>query len=197
MKKIKLILIFMLICMKGFSQDNRSAFTGTWVYENNDTIFKIQLKNGTLSYRNNTGYEEVIFGGYSLSVNNNIIEDYIKDTPNKINDMSKAPLSDIFILGRCYAPNYVGFIFYDQRIKHLDNTGIIGGGMRLLSPNTLHWTLDEEYGIWHATEGEFDGEHEFKDNTLKGFSVPIDVIMTKIEDDDSEDSSTPRPLHPL
>ena len=190
MKNIILFLATMLISIAAFSQSYRDKFVGTWVYESNDTVFTIKLQKGELTYANMPN-DKCLFGGYSLKVGGVMKENYINIMPTTITQDSYPPSSNIYIKGWAFSDFYAGFIFFDQRIKHLKGKGILGGDMRLLTSNTLKWTLDEEYGLWHACEGEYDDEnapeHEWE---IKGFSVPINVIMTKVQDggvDNSKD----------
>ena len=54
MKRIEFILCLLFISTVIFAQKeiaptkNLDAYTGTWVYQSNDTIFKIVLKKGTV-----------------------------------------------------------------------------------------------------------------------------------------------------
>ena len=48
MKRIYILLVFTFICVTAFSQANYDAFVGTWVYQKNDTIFKIKLQKGVV-----------------------------------------------------------------------------------------------------------------------------------------------------
>jgi hypothetical protein len=65
----------------------------------------------------------------------------------------------------------------------LNGEGISGGEMKLISPTRLHWTLDElsglqhilGYGLWIRD----DDMRPIRKETLRGFSVPTDVIMVK------------------
>lgn len=172
MKRIYVLLVFVLICIGVYSQVYNDAFVGTWVYQKNDTVFKIKLQKGVVQYKG-ADYQSAIFGGYYLSVKNNTIEDYIKTTPTFWDLEIPAPSCNIYIDGTSNMRNYLGFTFYDQRKKHLDGKGILGGTMDLLAPNKLHWKLDEKAGLWIMLEGS--GE----DMTPRGFSVPEDCIMMK------------------
>ncbi len=173
MKRICMILVFIFACIGVFSQANYDAFVGTWVYQKNDTVFKIKLQKGTTKYKSFKD-KPGIFGGYYLSVKGVVKEDYIKAIPATWN-ASISPLSsgNIYIDGISNTPDYLGFTFYDQRKQHINGTGIPCGKMELIAPNKLHWTLDEEDGLWAILEGSDE------DMTPRGFSVPIDVIMTK------------------
>ncbi|ADV42403.1 DUF6705 family protein [Bacteroides helcogenes] len=172
MKRICMILVFVLACIEVFSQANYDAFVGTWVYQKNDTVFRIKLQKGTMEF-GTMGDVPGIFGGYYLSVKGVVKEDYIKTMPTTWDAGVSAPSGNIYIDGFSITPNYLGFTFYDQRKQHINGTGIPGGKMRLIAPNKLHWELNEEEGLWAILEGS--GE----DMTPRGFSVPADVIMTK------------------
>lgn len=184
------MLVFLLINTICFAQASSDAFIGTWIYQNNDTIFKIKLQKGKITNSLIPQKDESVWGGYYLSINDNIKEDYIKIMPINQPNGAYYPASNIYIRAWCYTSDYLGFTFYDQRIKHINGEGIGGGGMRLLTPTTLRWTLDEEYGLWHAVEGSEDADKY----TLQGFSVPIDVIMTKEVEDIELDSEGLRPF---
>ena len=109
-------------------------------------------------------------------------EDYIKPMPT-IWDVStsSAIVNNIYIDASGNVPNFLGFTFYDQRKKHLNGEGLLGGKIELLASNKIHWTLNEWEGLWYMLEGE----REEGDNrpgireSMIGFSVPTDVIMIK------------------
>ncbi len=173
MKRICMILVFVLACIEVFSQANYDAFVGTWVYQKNDTVFRIKLQKGIV--KTSIAAYSNVFGGYYLCVKGIVKENYIKTLPTiwDVKMSTSAPSYNIYIDASSNTPNYLGFTFYDQRKKHINGKGIPGGKMRLIAPNKLHWTLDEEDGLWAILEGS--GE----DMTPRGFSVPADVIMTK------------------
>ncbi len=190
MKKIILFLATMLISIAAFSQSYRDKFVGTWVYESNDTVFTIKLQKGEFII-NTRPNMECLFGGYSLKVGGVMNENYIKTMPTTMTQDSYPPSSNIYLYGWAYSLTHASFTFFDQRIKHLKGEGIFCGKLLLLNPDTLRWTLDEEEGVWYACEGEFDDENEPEHEwEIKGFSVPINVIMTKVQDggvDNSKD----------
>lgn len=175
MKNIILIFIFICFYFEGFSQNNYDPFVGTWVYQKNDTVFKVKLQKGIIVYPDDNSESTAIFGGYSLSVKGIMKENYISQPPYRWVPDGKAPSKNIYIDGSFYEPKSLGFTFYDQRIKHVDNSGIPKGEMHLIAPNKLHWILNEKEGLWWRVEGT-DIPYE-----LKGFSVPVNVIMTKEE----------------
>ena len=172
MKRIYLLLIFVFACMGVSAQANYDDFVGTWVYQKNDTVFRIKLQKGVKIYTT-TKKRIKVFGGYFLSVKGVVKEDYIKTIPATWDAGVLASLGNIYIDAFSDTPNYLGFTFYDQRKKHINGTGIPAGEMWLLAPDKLHWILDEKDGLWARLEGS--GE----DMTPRGFSVPVDVIMTK------------------
>ena len=158
---------------------NLDTYVGTWKYQSNDTIFKIVLQKG--QSKSHYAVYDCLFGGYSLSVNNNIIEYYWKPLPIS-RDYSQPRPNNLYIWAsnnsisaKDIDPNYIGVIFYDQKKKHFGGKGITGGYIRLLAPNRIQWKLDEKTGI----NNEMDMEE--RDEMIKpiGFSVPSDVIMIK------------------
>ena len=76
-------------------------------------------------------------------------------------------------LGLCVIANEPPMIytvdFYDKQKKHRNGHGIVAGNISLLSPTKIHWTLNEEAALFETGIAPI------------GFSVPIDVIMTKEE----------------
>lgn len=176
MKRIYFFFILVLMGLNVFSQANYDAFVGTWIYQKNDTVFKIRLQKGIMYYYSGR-VRTVMFGGYSLNVKSVFIEDYIKPIPEKwFERESTAPSNNIFIEAVSDTPDYLSFTFYDQRKQHADGKGLSCGSMDLITPNKLHWKLNEYEGLWWRYEGTEEGVP-----ALRGFSVPDDVIMTKEE----------------
>lgn len=64
-----------------------------------------------------------------------------------------APSLHIFIIGDDYDATRLKVKFFDQRMKHVEGEGLWGGRMKLIAPNKLHWTLNEDEGRWWAVEG--------------------------------------------
>ena len=177
MNRLLFCFAFFLVCLSLSSQVNYDDFVGTWVYQKNDTIFKIKLQKGRVSYDNAI----VLFGGYSLSVRGVVTDNYIGGTiPSVWNVYDPAPSKNIYIDGFGNTLNRVGITFYDQRKKHLNGEGIGGGVIRLIAPNKIHWTLNEREGLWPYLEGE-QVEGPTIEEAIQGFSVPTDVIMIKEE----------------
>ena len=182
MNRLLFCFAFFLVCLSVSSQVNYDSFVGTWIYQKNDTIFKIKLQKGMVSYDNAV----VLFGGYSLSVCGVVTDNYIGGTIPFVWDVyNPAPSKNIYIVVyyNDQFPARQGFMFYDQRKKHLNGEGIGGGKIELIAPNKIHWTLNERKGLWHYLEGEPIEGRELPtiEEAIQGFSVPTDVIMIKEE----------------
>ena len=86
MKTIKIILLLLLISNSLIAQKiniditfytkNLGAYEGTWVYQSNDTIFKIVLQKGPIVYPDGVAIDGLL-GGYFLSVKGDILENYL------------------------------------------------------------------------------------------------------------------------
>ena len=180
MKKLIVLIVFISACMSVYSQVNYNSFVGTWIYQKNDTVFKIKLQKGKRSHVDNI----TLFGGYSLGVRGVVTDNYIGSTIPSVWDVhSPAPSKNIYIVASGNTLNRVGTTFYDQRKKHLNGKGIGGGVIKLITPNKIHWTLNEREGLWPWLEGERIEGEDFPtiEEAIQGFSVPTDVIMIKEE----------------
>ena len=179
MNRLLLCFAFFLVCLNVSSQVNYNSFVGTWIYQKNDTVFKIRLQKGTMNYG-----AKVLFGGYFMSIHNVVVDNYMGIMPSIWNVYTSAPSNNIYIRAiNGDTPTWLGFKFYDQRKKHLNGKGIGGGRIELIAPNKIHWTLNESKGLWHYLEGEpIEGEGlPTIEEAIQGFSVPTDVIMIKEE----------------
>ena len=67
MKRGILFLLLASFSLWFFSQVNYDPFVGTWVYQSNDTVFKIKLQKGILKFWDGDT-KQYLFGGYSLAV---------------------------------------------------------------------------------------------------------------------------------
>lgn len=158
-------------------------FVGTWQYVGNDTVFTLKLVIGKIvgsTYTNEL--PTPLFGGYSLKVKGAIKANFIENIGTVWHSLqNEAPMENIYLtaLTTKYPTHSLGTRFYDQRKKHLNGTGILGGYIAMEAEGKLHWHLDERIGIDAMCEGDPDIEYP----KLIGFSVPTDVIMTKISDE--------------
>ena len=154
-------------------------YIGTWQYVSNDTIFTVKFVEGrkvNSLYRNSR--QRYLFGGYALEVGGVLVEDYLN--VNDVLDISKSHSEQhIYIVASMYflPTSYFSMLFYDQRKKHLDGNGISGCFIVMVAKNKLRWELNEEIGIRDWVEGCEDCP-EIKPI---GFSVPTNVILTKVE----------------
>ncbi|MDU0978972.1 MAG: DUF6705 family protein [Phocaeicola vulgatus] len=166
MKRIEFVLCLFFISTVSFAQKeiaptkNLDAYIGTWMYQSNDTIFKIVLKKGYAEDQHMI--INGLMGGYFLSVKGIIVENYFNFSIWASNNATSLDYID---------PNRVGVLFYDQRKKHFGGKGILGGKILLLSSDKIRWHLDEKLGLALEEPDEY--------TELIGFSVPSDVIMTK------------------
>ena len=162
---------------------------GTWVYENQDTVFTIKwqmAKDTAYNRRRIVLYvSDCLVGGYSLKVNGVETDNYIKELPTGLSFFSgknDSPKSNVYLSAsyrvrkKSDLQNFDGkitrILFYDQRKKHNNGDGFFAGGMELLAPDKLHWWLEDEkkvqiqQDVWEP---------------LVGYSVPTNAVMRKIE----------------
>ncbi len=195
MKKLVLILILCLAYLDTMGQRDTvysidlTPYVGTWVYENQDTVFTIKWQIAKDTVCNRRGeirhVSDRLVGGYSLEVNGVKTDDYIKELPTGLSILSKkyaTPKSNVYLStsyrasNKSYLQNFEGkftrILFYDQRKKHNNGDGFFAGGMELLTPDKLHWWLEDEkkvqiqQDVWEP---------------LVGYSVPTNAVMRKIE----------------
>ena len=89
MKTIKIILLLLVVTTSSLMGQksvsptkNLDAYVGTWVYQNNDTIFKVRLQKGQEVGR--SAIYNGLHGGYYLSVKGKIIENYGGKTSSSV-----------------------------------------------------------------------------------------------------------------
>lgn len=175
MKKLFLFLVVLCTCVSINAQVSVVDYIGTWRGEKGDTTFTIKLAKGETLHK---GRAVKILGGYSVSVKGQYSDDYLKINTHRV-DGIKCPEQNIYITASyfSYSPESIGLIFYDQRKKHFDKNGMPGGRIDYISKNKIRWTLNENLGIWIRIEGDEDAEEVHP----IGFSVPTDIIMTRVE----------------
>ena len=92
MKKIYLFISILISCIYLYAQDSYKIrgygklndYTGTWIYQNKDTVFKIHLSEGYMYFPRLHTKIKHILGSYSLSINGKTIDDYRAKLPDKI-----------------------------------------------------------------------------------------------------------------
>ena len=99
MKKLVLLLILCFAFLDVMGQTytvysiDLTPYVGTWVYENQDTVFTIKwqiAKDTICNRRGEIQYiHDSLVGGYSLKVNGVKTDNYIKELPSGLNVLSK------------------------------------------------------------------------------------------------------------
>lgn len=176
MKKIYglfILTIILISTVNAQQSDNLDRYVGTWKYTSGDTIFTIKIAKGTFFNSIFSEYKECILGGYSLKVNGVLVEDYIKPLPNLIALGDSHPDQNVYITGEDGDMSGIGFMFYDQRIKH--EAGFAYGELIPMADNKMRWKLNE-YSAWWIS---FEGSSEPVEYKEQGFSVPNNIILTK------------------
>lgn len=152
-----------------------SPFIGEWIYESNDTVFKIDLKPVHIS----TIYNEqnVLYGGYSISVDGTLKESCFNDYPDSL---SHSEIEEYNVGIYAYQdgvideliPDLLFTHFYDKEKRHYYYGLGIAGTIQLLSQDYILWRLMNEQD-W-SVKLEVPNEN-------KGISVPSYAIMKKIK----------------
>lgn len=194
MKKFISILIFCFAFFNIMGQTytvysaDLTPYVGTWVYENQDTVFTIKFqiaKDSMCTPWEILRIADCLVGGYSLKINGVETDNYIKELPTSLNFFSKkytSPRSNVYLYGSYYVDkeadlqNFNGeitpILFYDQRKKHNKGGGLFAGGIKLLAPDKLHWWLEDEKKVYLKQDIW---------EPLVGYSVPTNAVMRKIE----------------
>ena len=174
------ILIFMLclnvslivgqgIVKRQIFPTNLETYLGTWEYTSGNEVFRVYLKIGTLDSK--VSFGTCVIGDYFYSKNNVVLDSYtISNIPIIYKDFSGNEVIIFASNGKFesvnYAnPNELNMFFYDKKRKKKVYRGMI----QLISCTQIRWILRDD-------EGDYDG-----DNWVEpGFSVPTNVVMTKI-----------------
>ena len=91
MKTFRIIVLLLVLGINATAQENQNfakildTYVGTWVYQKNDTVFKIKFQKGQQLWTKKTA--NGLYGGYYLSVNGRVLEDYMGEqllSPTKI-----------------------------------------------------------------------------------------------------------------
>ena len=98
MKRIEFVLCLFFISTVSFAQKeiaptkNLDAYIGTWMYQSNDTIFKIVLKKGYAEDQHMI--INGLMGGYFLSVKGIIVENYFRFLSVRLNRLKNKLLAN-------------------------------------------------------------------------------------------------------
>ena len=148
---------------------NLEAYVGVWENVTANYSFKIYLKIGTKDTK--VSFGSCLIGDYFYSQNSMIFDTYsVSNIPIIFNDLSRKSVIIYASNGKYESvsysnPNELNMIFYDkQRKKRVYN-----GKIQLVSPTQIRWLLEDD-------EGDCDIENWVE----PGFSVPTNIIMTKI-----------------
>ena len=184
--RTRILLLFLLFTVTTITAQTQEAkyytedYVGTWQYVNNDTVFTVKFIKGTMinGFTEKVNKRSRLNGGYALHVKGVVVDDYL-DVNAVLDADINPPLQYIYMTGSVsFLPtSYFVFKFYDQRKKHFNGKGIWGGYITMLSKNKLKWELNEARGIYVHTEGCEDCPEIMP----IGFSVPTNVILTKVE----------------
>ena len=170
MKKLFLFLVALSACVSINAQISVDDYIGTWRGEKGDTIFTIKLVKGDVLLNSIIH----VMGGYQVTVKGKYTDNYLK-IPSKW-DSSKSFREQGMYISAAYSYERPITIL-DQQKKHFNGEGISGGRAEYIYPNKLHWTLNEKMGIYMKIEGD----ENYGEVQPIGFSVPTDIIMTRVE----------------
>jgi len=140
------------------SNVNLDEIVGIWRYESNDTIFRVKFQK---EFHNNTFWW--LIGTYEFHAENATA--YETDDYNDINTNRICIYAQNYNLYDKSLPTKLYLRFKDRIKKHNHGTGVNQGTISIISPNKIHWDLQER--------GDRNGIDEF--------SVPTNVIMTREE----------------
>ena len=158
MKRIEFVLCLFFISTVSFAQKeiaptkNLDAYIGTWMYQSNDTIFKIVLKKGYAEDQHMI--INGLMGGYFLSVKGIIVENYfsIRDTIWHLD--KKKGTQDFSIWLQTMLPVWTTLILIESEFYFTTNgrstsaeKGLLGGKILLLSSDKIRWHPDEKIRI--------------------------------------------------
>jgi len=177
MYKIIILLLLVSPSMEAYSQrqictKNIDAYVGIWEYKNNEEIFRIIMKKGIV-YLSNV-LTDCLLGDYYYKKGNIVVNDY--NSGNNIPDTytRKTSLNVIIYATNAFNCEYKDRVDENRLYMHFSDINLnkhtASGAIHLLSPNSIRWILEEE-------EGEYVGEAP-----PLGFSVPTDVIMTRVSE---------------
>ena len=126
--------------------NNINAYIGTWVYQSNDTIFKIIFQKGQRI--SPAAIYNGLYGGYYLSVKGKVLEDYMGPLPTCWNREIFPTRPDNIYIWASNTDHYensiippMSIIFYDKR----KNISMVKGLPVDISSYCL---LKNSFGIW-------------------------------------------------
>ena len=182
MKTIYTIAACLLLMNAGLAQkvvretQNLDAYVGVWEYANATDTFRIVLRKGVQEAMPNST-NECLIGGYRYVKQGVLVGDYTKGIiPSQFLDKDWSKEDETITVKASNArsnpewidPNLLDLYFKDRGFNKWGGHSQI----QLLSPTQIRWILEESEGVYLTEE----------DVPPAGFSVPVDIVMTKISD---------------
>ena len=158
-----------------YETQNLDAYVGVWEYANATDTFRIVLRKG-VKYMIHAD-SECLIGGYRYVKQGVLVGDYTKGIiPSQFLRKDGAKEDETITVMASNArsnpewidPNLLDLYFKDRGFNKWGGHSQI----QLLSPTQIRWILEESEGVYLTEE----------DIPPAGFSVPTDVVMTKISD---------------
>lgn len=161
-----------------------SKYFGTWVYENQDTVFTVQFGETTIIYTN-ADQDKLIAGNYKLEVKGKMVYNHFKPIPNVIDEKGKQsqPYPFYGIYFRAYQEikehetngKLLGII---DPIKNYNNGNRINClWIKLLPDGRLKWTLMD----YSQVRRSFPEAYENPDEPFTGYSMPTHAIFRRVK----------------
>ena len=185
MKKIILISLFSIAVNYLTAQEvaeyftaNLDAYTGIWEYADDTCTFRIYLKKGKSYYHYGPLSHEKVYGGHYIARNGIVITDLKEAVKQAIEEPQigmTLSASNFEYEENLVNPNVLRFVFGD------DLKDKMGGGLLTLisgNPMQLRWQILKESERVYYWEVGVDPEPVIHE----GWTVPEDVILTKISD---------------
>ena len=176
MKKILYITLFILIFpisnIRAQQSANLTPYTGTWRYTNSATgeEFTIKLRETTYTYQNDPP-KQCIIGVYIYKKSGQVIHDNSSEFMSNIS----ATIMPIYASSsmKSGVPGRLILSVRDYGKMKNGLPKVSDGWLTLISlsnPNQLKWQPEEREAIYMMG-----------DAPVPGFSVPVDIILTKVE----------------
>ena len=146
---------------------NLDAFTGLWEYKTSSESFRILLKKGNINTKLSLG--ECIIGDYYFQ-SNGILKDTYNETkiPSEVNDLNQDQIIIYANNGRVNEKHVDKFELYMYFSDKQFNKKAFSCRIKFISPTQIRWILADD-------EGPVDSDF------IPGFSIPTDVILTKVQ----------------
>lgn len=163
---------------------NFSLFNGTWKYESENEEFILKLKNFQYEFKNDTVY--LIIGVFKYVKNGKEIYNYLNLFENIV-DMSKRGVVKMFRmvdLPSTEQHNKVRIMFRDP--KTINETKSWLSTMEIIPGDIMKAKWHIEPDMWERDLLDYEDDegniYTITDPTLlDGFTIPTDMIFTKIE----------------